>query len=103
MIAEENKFRACHNPQCMGNYDFEQIAHFAKRRFVDGCDTVTMLQQAGSVREKEEIALVSMLDLEDEVIKDLKLDCRYAGQCKATDCRERLKALIEQDLAAQHH
>ena len=83
----------------MGNYDFENIARFAKQRFVDGAQTVALLERASSKREREEIALVSMLDVHDDVIRDMRLDCRHAGECKTTDCRARLKAMIEEELA----
>ena len=53
----------CQNPRCLGNYDFDQIAYFAKKRFVEGFNTVALLEQAGSEREKEEIALVCLLDV----------------------------------------
>lgn len=89
---------ACHNPGCLGNYDFERISFFAKKRFVDGCNTIELLEQAGSEREKEEIALVSLLDVEDDVIRDLQLSCKHAGQCKVTNCREKLKNMIEEAL-----
>lgn len=102
MVSEGNAVRACHNPSCMGNYDFEHIAHFAKMRFIDGFNTIALLEQAKSRREKEEIALVCLMDVEDDVITDLRLDCRHAGSCKATDCRDRLKKIIEQDLAVQN-
>ena len=45
----------CHNPGCIGNYDFDQIAFFARKRFIEGCQTVTLLEQARSQREREEI------------------------------------------------
>lgn len=88
--------RDCGNPHCLGNYDFDDIARFAKLRFVDGVETVALLESATSQREQEEIALVAMLDVDDDLIRDLRLDCQHAAQCKATDCRERLKALIEE-------
>lgn len=89
----------CHNPACLGTYNFEHIAHYARKRFVDGCDTVALLEQAKSESEKEEIALVCMLDVEDDKIRDIGLSCRHASHCKVTDCRARLKKLIEDDLA----
>jgi len=99
MMTGANTARTCINPRCMGNYDFEHIAHFARKRFVEGFDTVALLQQASSQREKEEIALVCMLDVEEDVIRDLQLSCRHAGECEVTDCRDRLRDLIERDLA----
>ncbi|NIP73951.1 MAG: hypothetical protein GWO16_13460 [Gammaproteobacteria bacterium] len=87
--------------ECLGHYDFDHIAAFAQKRFVEGYDTIALLQQARSEREREEIALVCMLDIEDDVVKDIQLRCRYADECKITDCRERLRRMIDRALAAQ--
>ena len=56
------------------------------------------MNQARSQREKEEIALVAMLDLDDTTVSDLELSCNHAGSCKVTNCRALLKNLIEEDL-----
>ena len=101
MMASADTVRTCINPRCLGNYDFEHIAHYARKRFVEGLDTVALMEQATSQREKEEIALVSLLDVEEGVIRDLKLSCRHADTCEVTDCRDRLRDLIERDLAGQ--
>lgn len=90
---------ACRVPGCLGNYDFDSIAFYARKRFVEGYDTVALLAQAPTERQKEEIALVAMLDIEDDVIQDLELCCRHAKNCKVTICREKLKNMIEEDLA----
>jgi len=90
---------ACYRSGCLGNYDFDHIAFFARKRFVEGYDTIALLEKAKSDCEKEEIALVSMLDVDDEIIRDLKLSCIHAEKCEVTDCRERLKKMIEDELA----
>jgi hypothetical protein len=95
---EGSKMIACHNPRCLGNYNFDNIAFFAKKRFVEGWNTIELMEAATSEREKEEIALVSLLDLEDDKIRDLQLCCKYAGPCKVIDCRDRLKKMIEGEL-----
>ena len=84
--------------RCLGQYDFEHIAHIAKRRFVDGESTISLLQQAHSEREREETALVCLLDVDDDLVLDIQLDCRYAKDCKVVDCRARLRRLIETEL-----
>ena len=89
------------NPGCFGHYNFDHIADFAKKRFVDGCSTISMLTQAQSETEREEIALVCMLDVEDKIVLDVQLDCRYADDCKVTNCRDKLRKLIEAELRAQ--
>ena len=83
------------NPGCFGHYDFDHIARFAKMRFVDGYSTISLLQQAQSEIEREEAALVCMLDVEDEFVINVELDCRYAKDCKITNCRDKLRKLIE--------
>ena len=86
------------SPGCFGNYDFDKIAGFARKRFIDGQSTIKLLQEAKTQTEKEEIALVCMLDVEDEVVLDIGLDCRYAKDCKVTNCRDKLRRLIETEL-----
>jgi len=86
-------------PDCLGDYDFERIAFYAKKRFIDGCSTVALIAQAKTERAKEEIALVSMLDIKDEDIHDIQLSCRYAGECRIMDCRERLRKMIKEKLS----
>lgn len=88
----------CQNHRCMGNYDFDHIAFFAIKRFVEGCNTIELLGAAKTEREKEEIALVCLLHLEDDTIRDLHLSCTYSGQCKAINCRDKLKKLIAKKL-----
>ncbi len=90
---------SCQNPGCMGNYDFEHIAFYARKRYVEGMSTITLLCNAITEREKEEIALVSLLDVEDHEIHDLQLSCKCAGQCKTVGCRHRLRTMIAKELA----
>lgn len=87
-----------HSPGCFGNYDFDNITAFAKKRFVEGQSTISLLEQARSETEREEIALVCMLDIDDEIVLDVKLGCRYANDCKVTNCRDKLRSLIEKEL-----
>lgn len=83
------------NPSCLGDYDFERIALFAHKRFIEGVETITLMEHAATEREKEEIALVCMLDVEDDMVRDLHLDCRYKEKCEVTNCRTVLRQLIE--------
>jgi len=89
---------ANHSPGCFGNYDFDHITKFAKKRFIDGSSTISLLKQARSETEREEIALVCMLDVADEIVLDVRLDCHYADDCKVTNCRDKLRKLIETEL-----
>ena len=91
----------CQDQSCLGNYDFEHIVSFARKRFIEGCSTIELMDQAASEHEKQEIALVSLLDVEDDKIQGLRLSCIYEGECKVIDCRDKLKKMIEEKLAIQ--
>jgi len=90
---------SCRHPGCLRNYDFDRIAYFAKKRFVDGYNTISLLQQAKTEREKEEIAVVCLLDVEDDQIRDLKIGCKYSDQCQMKNCRDEIRKLINLALA----
>jgi len=83
---------------CMGNYDFEKIARYAHERFFKGKNILEQLSQSSSYRERQEIGLVSGLSTNDSIVKKLKLDCPYKEQCKVTNCRTRIKNIIESHL-----
>ena len=90
----------CHTPGCVGGYDFDHIAMYARKKFVDGCNTITLLEQAKTTREKEEIALVAMLDIDDNEVKDIEICCDHKEKCKITTCRAIIKELIEAELSS---
>lgn len=85
-------------PGCLGRYNFEHIVRFAEMRYVEGYNTIDLMQQARSDTEREEVALVCMLDIKDDLVRNIQLNCRYARKCKVTNCRSILKRLIEAEL-----
>jgi hypothetical protein len=87
------------NHGCLGHYDFDHISQCARKRFIDGVSTIHLMQQAQSTKEKEEIALVCLMDVDDDVVQNLKLSCQYAQTCEMTNCRRMLKSMIENELA----
>ena len=92
----------CYNPGCLGNYDFDSIVLFARKRFIEGFNTIELMENATSDREKEEIAFVAMLDLNDKTVTELHLDCKHAGACKVTNCRNLLKQMIQEELSTKN-
>ena len=87
-----------HIPECMGDYDFDKIAYYAKKRFVEGCSTIELMAAAKTQREKEEIALVSLLHVTNDKIQDIGLTCKHASKCKVLDCREKLINKITEEI-----
>ena len=89
----------CKVAECVGEYDFDHIAEYARKRFVEGYDTVTLMQQAVSEHEREQIALVCLLDVEEHMANDkVRVGCRYQDQCPVTNCRSRLREIIALEL-----
>ena len=88
----------CHNRGCLGEYDFDNIAHYARKRFVEGIDTVSLMRQASSETEREEIALVCMLSVDDQLVQDIQLNCRHADTCKMTNCRKIIRTIINEEI-----
>lgn len=88
---------------CLGNYNFDNIARYARQRFIEGISTIELMQRAKSNRRREEIALVAMMDIDDNTVENLQLSCQYKEQCKVTTCRKVIKEIIESNLKHQSH
>jgi hypothetical protein len=78
----------------MGNYDYDRIAVIAIKRYVEGYDTIALLDAARSQREKEEIILVALLHFDDDVLADFNLGCGGDDECQTITCRNRLKHML---------
>lgn len=48
-------------------FDFDHLAYFAYKRYIEGVQTIELMEQANSDREKEEIALVALLDVQADM------------------------------------
>lgn len=89
---------SCNKPECMGNFEFEHIACYAKKRYLDGYATIELMQNATSDLEKKEIAMASSLDISDATAEKLQLCCGCNSSCKSMDYRIRLKKIIEDEI-----
>ena len=87
----------CHNTGCIRKYDFDHIAIYARKRYVEGISTIALLCNAKTECEKTLIVLASLLDLDDDKILELKPYCSHDCQCMMFDLRDRLKLMIEQE------
>jgi len=90
----------CQNPGCMRKYDYDHIAVYARKRYVEGISTIVLLCNAKTDGEKTLIALASLLDLDDDNIRELKPYCSRKCQYLMFELRDRLKFMIEQE---RHH
>ena len=91
----------CQHPGCLRQYDFEHIAFYARKRYVEGISTIVLMCNAKTESEKTLIVLASLLDLEDENIRELKPFCSRKCQRMMFDLRDRLRLMIEQECSSQ--
>ena len=87
----------CSNPACINRYRYKQIAFYARRRYVDGVNTIVLLCDAKSEGEKALIILASLLDLDDGRVRELIPGCSRKCQCRMLALRDRLRAMIAQE------
>ena len=93
----------CYVPGCLSNYNFANLELFARNQFIEGCNTIDLMRNARTYREKEEIALVAMLDLSNKTVTDLRLDCKHADTCKSTHCRNLLNKIVKEGLVKKNN
>ena len=87
----------CQNLACIRQIEFDHIAYFARKRYIEGVSTIVLLCAAKSESEKTMIVLASLLDLEDDNIRELRPYCNHQCQRLLFDLRDRLKLMIEQE------
>lgn len=91
----------CQNLACIRQIEFDHIAYFARKRYIDGISTIVLLCAAKSDSEKTLIGLASLLDLEDEKILELKPYCSHQCQRLLFDLRNRLKLMIQRECSGR--
>jgi len=87
----------CQHHGCMRQYDFEHIAFYARKRYVEGISTIVLLCNAKTESEKTLIVLASLLNLDDNEIRELKPYCSLKCQRLLFDLRDRLRLMLEQE------
>lgn len=83
---------------CEANYDFDKVIYFARKKFIDQVPTIELLQSAKTDKEREEICLISLLEVEDAEVRDLLVECKYQNKCSIVNCQQVLKKMIEKEL-----
>ena len=87
----------CQYQGCLRQHDFEHIAFYARKRYVEGVSTIVLLCNAKSECEKTLIVLASLLDLDDDRIRELRPYCSDQCQQLMFDLRDRLRSMIQQE------
>ena len=92
----------CEHHGCLRQFDFEHIAFYARKRYVEGISTIVLLCNAKTECDKTLIALASLLDLDDDRIRELQPCCSDTCQRLMFDLRDRLRLMIRRERALRH-
>ena len=92
----------CEHHGCLRQFEFEHVAFYARKRYVEGISTIVLLCNAKTECEKTLIALASLLDLDDEWILELQPYCSDKCQRRMFDLRDQLRLMIQQERALRH-
>jgi hypothetical protein len=91
----------CQNTGCIRQYRFEDIAFYARKRYVEGIATIELMRNAKSDHERSLVALASLLDLDDARIRELMPYCGRKCQARLFELRDQLRVMIVKALYAR--
>lgn len=91
----------CQHHGCLRKYDFDHIAFYARKRYVEGVSTIVLMCNAKTESDKTLIILASLLDLEDDSIRELRPYCSSQCQRWMFNLRDRLRRMIQQECAVK--
>ena len=86
---------------CFCDYDIDELIEVARKRYVDKVPTVDLMQRSGSPKEKDEVCIVSMLDVDDEKLAELVKKSLIDEKCDVISCRRFLKKQISRKLGVE--
>jgi len=80
---------------CIGRYDFERITESAFKRFIEGMPLAALIRSAKSIREEEEVSLITNVDVTPIMIRKIRIRCKHSHSCASRSCESILYRLLE--------
>ena len=80
---------------CFCRYRVDELARLAKVKFIELHSTVDMMENAGNDTERAEVAIISLLDVDDATLREVMEGKLEDGECNVVSCRRMLKRQIE--------
>ncbi|MBE9536993.1 MAG: hypothetical protein IMF07_07400 [Proteobacteria bacterium] len=80
---------------CFCKYSINKLADVARGKFVEHRSTIDLMESAKSETEKDEVAIVSLFDVDDETLVELMKNKLEDERCSVVSCRKMLKRQIE--------
>ena len=80
---------------CFGKYDIRELLPIVQKKFVDGFSTVELLKETQNDEEKDKVAIVALLDLDEETVMHMLSDNKNGhGDFHLLSCRNWLKKML---------
>lgn len=80
---------------CFCRYRVDELAAFAKTKFIEHRSTIDMMENAGSDKERAEVAIISLFDVDDATLREVMEGKLEDVDCNVVSCRRMLKRQIE--------
>ena len=79
---------------CFCEYDIDELIDLGYRRYVKNIPTVELMNEAISEKEKDEVCVISMLDIDDDKLEEVMGDMTADKKCNIISCRRLLRKQI---------
>ena len=80
----------------LAELNFYHLVYYAHKKFYEGVSTIELLQQASSEQEREEISLVAMLEVEGNLMLELKHQKRRVLRFPLSDFKRAMALSVQQ-------
>jgi len=80
---------------CFCRYRVDELAALAKTKFIEHHSTIEMMENAGSDKERAEVAIISLFDVDDAILREVMEGKLEDEDCNVVSCRRMLKRQIE--------
>lgn len=75
--------------------NINNLIHYAYKRYIENIQTIELMQQATTSKQKEEIALVALLDIKDDLNIDLSFQPPYQNISNFQELRVEILQVIK--------
>ncbi len=87
----------CRNPGCVRRYDYDSVAYYARKRYLEGIATIVLLREAQTDDERRMVVLASLLDVDDDTLRELMKACGRGCRCQMLEMRTRLRFMLHRE------
>jgi hypothetical protein len=77
--------------QCFCRYDVRDLLNLARAKFLQKITTVELMRNAHTDDERSRVAIVSLLDLDDQQVLSSLKDRTEGPNCHILSCRDMLR------------